>query len=81
LYSQANLPRHQTSAKPRWPAEPWEAVLVTAPPLPPPGDRYNCDLDHSGTTTAQDLVRLIDLLNGAGEFTSWLDETVPGACP
>lgn len=54
---------------------------VTAPPLPPPGDRYDCDLDHSGATTAQDLVRLIDLLNGAGEFTSWLDETVPDVCP
>jgi hypothetical protein len=44
---------------------------------------YSCDIDHSGTTTAADLVRLLDLLNGAGEFTRpWEGEDlIESGCP
>ncbi len=30
---------------------------------------YQCDIDQSGGIDAADILRLIDLLNGAGEFT------------
>jgi hypothetical protein len=29
---------------------------------------YSCDIDHSGDATSADILRLIDVLNGAGEF-------------
>jgi len=53
---------------------------VYSPPFPPPNDRFNCDLDHSGTITALDLARLVDLLTGAGQLDPWMDETVPDSC-
>jgi len=38
------------------------------------------DIDRSGTTNTQDLLRLVDLLNGAGEFSQWLARELP-PCP
>jgi len=38
------------------------------------------DINRSGITNAQDLLRLIDLLNGAGEFSQWLARELP-PCP
>lgn len=37
---------------------------------PPFGD-YSCDIDHSGGINGQDLVHLINVLNGAGPFDRW----------
>ena len=40
------------------------------------------DIDHSGTTNASDLTRLLDVLNGAGAFDPWLDQSSPPMpCP
>jgi len=46
---------------------------------------YRCDIDHNGTIAPTDLLREIDLLNGA-EFhsTPWLGTPKPtadGVCP
>lgn len=35
------------------------------------------DLDRSGQSTAADLLRLIDLLNGAGGYTTWNGASLP----
>lgn len=39
------------------------------------------DIDHSGTGTATDILRLIDLLNGAEQFTRWNETAKPSAAP
>jgi hypothetical protein len=40
-----------------------------------PHGEYSCDINRSGMVTADDLTRLIDLLNGGGPFTVWEGET------
>lgn len=43
---------------------------------------YSCDIDRSGQSGGSDLLRLIDLLNGAGAYAPWRERTVPLAhCP
>jgi len=44
---------------------------------------YRCDIDHSGVVTPADLLREIDVLNGADEFDVWLGTALPGPanCP
>lgn len=39
-----------------------------------------CDLDRSGRCAPGDMLRLIDLLNGADSFDVWLNRTLP-PCP
>ena len=41
---------------------------------------YSSDIDRSGVTTGSDILRLIDLLNGAGEFETWIARSLP-SCP
>lgn len=41
---------------------------------------YATDSNRSGVTTGADILRLIDLLNGAGDFDLWITRTLP-ACP
>jgi len=41
---------------------------------------YATDIDRSTVTNPSDILRLIDLLNGAGDFDVWLARTLP-ACP
>ncbi|MHC5108257.1 MAG: hypothetical protein ACYTHJ_00085 [Planctomycetota bacterium] len=43
----------------------------------------SCDTDRDGVCGPDDLLRLIDLLNGAEMFTPWLDTPLPGTgtCP
>lgn len=38
---------------------------------------YAIDIDRSGAASAGDLLRVVDLLNGAGEYESWLGRTLP----
>ena len=38
------------------------------------------DINHSGAANGQDILRLIDLLNGAGPFDAWVGRTLP-RCP
>ncbi len=44
---------------------------------------YSVDVDHSGTVTPADLLRLIDLLNGADSFDAWNGTLFPvnTSCP
>ncbi len=35
------------------------------------------DIDRSGETSGQDILRLIDLLNGASEFEVWITRSLP----
>ena len=48
----------------------------------PPLDQFNSDIDHSGQSSPADILRLIDLLNGADGYNSWLGTTRPdcGMC-
>ncbi|MCH8148081.1 MAG: hypothetical protein IH987_08840, partial [Planctomycetes bacterium] len=46
-------------------------VLPTALP------DHAVDINRSGVTSAQDILRLIDLLNGASEFDIWLTKSLP----
>ncbi|MCH8148556.1 MAG: hypothetical protein IH987_11265, partial [Planctomycetes bacterium] len=41
---------------------------------------YATDIDRSGQTLGTDILRLIDLLNGAGAFDSWITQSI-GASP
>jgi len=50
--------------------------LVPGRDLPP----YATDIDRSNETNASDILRLIDLLNGAGDFDAWLSRSLP-LCP
>lgn len=48
---------------------------------PAHGD-YTCDTDHSGLASFPDVLRLIDLLNGAGSFVVWNATTISSNdCP
>jgi hypothetical protein len=40
-------------------------------------------VDHSGVVNGQDIIAVIDLLNGAGAFEPWNGSALPdgGACP
>ena len=43
---------------------------------------YATDINRSGATNGYDILRLIDLLNGAGEFGVWITESLPASpCP
>lgn len=43
---------------------------------------YQLDMDHSGVTNALDLLRLLDLLNGAGTYSRMIGSPLPqGPCP
>ncbi len=44
-------------------------------------DEWRTDINRSGATSAEDLLRLIDLFNGAQSFAPWEHETVPSTCP
>ncbi len=49
-----------------------------------PAERlYRCDIDRSGRITPADLLREIDVLNGADPFDTWLHTLLPGPadCP
>ena len=41
---------------------------------------YATDINRSGVTNGQDILRLIDLLNGAGDFDPWIAQGLP-LCP
>ena len=41
---------------------------------------YASDINRSGLTTGQDILRVIDLLNGAGDFDVWIAAGLP-PCP
>lgn len=41
---------------------------------------YAVDVNRSGAVNAQDLLRVIDLLNGSNAFTAWLNAELP-ECP
>jgi len=47
----------------------------------PPCEIWRTDINRSGASNAQDILTLIDLLNGAGEFDVWLSQSVPSGCP
>ncbi len=43
---------------------------------------YSCDIDRSGLSGGSDLLRLIDLLNGAGDYAPWQGRMAsPVLCP
>ena len=43
---------------------------------------YSTDMDRSGMVTAEDLVQLMNILNGAGAFDPWLGAALPASpCP
>ncbi len=46
----------------------------------PPYSMWQCDVDRSGLCTAADILRLVDLLNGAEAYSAWLGEEV-SMCP
>lgn len=55
----------------------WISGLPGAPPLP-----LRTDIDRSNNLTTFDLIRLVDLLNGAGAFEPWRDaQSPPPPCP
>ena len=41
---------------------------------------YATDINRSTVTNGQDILRLIDLLNGADQFDPWIAKSLPG-CP
>lgn len=41
---------------------------------------WQCDIDHSSVCTPADILALINLLNGAGMFDIWMNDTLP-VCP
>ncbi|UCE62286.1 MAG: M4 family metallopeptidase [Phycisphaerales bacterium] len=50
----------------------------------PPYDKYSCDIDRSDVVNTADILRLIDLLNGAGAFLRGWNLESPydgGECP
>jgi len=44
-------------------------------------EMWQCDVNRSGGCTPDDLIRLIDLLNGCDESGSWYNATIWTACP
>lgn len=48
----------------------------------PPYGAYSCDINRSGTVTAEDVARLLDLLNGGNAFGLWNFSGLPAnTCP
>ena len=47
---------------------------------PTPCDEWQTDTNRSGVTNGQDILRLIDLLNGAGSYDVWITQGVPTDC-
>ncbi|MHC4696665.1 MAG: hypothetical protein ACYTFA_07990 [Planctomycetota bacterium] len=49
----------------------------------PAHGEYSCDIDHSGSSTGADVLRVLDLLSGAGEFTQAWDgvQLTTAGCP
>ena len=43
-------------------------------------DEWQTDINRSGVTGGQDIVRLIDLLNGADSYEVWITQSVPLDC-
>ena len=43
-------------------------------------EEWRCDIDRSGSCRPADILREIDLLNGAAAFDAWLGESLP-PCP
>lgn len=43
-------------------------------------DTYSCDVDHSDLCAPADILSVIDLMNGAGEFEPWLNATITLPC-
>ncbi len=58
------------------------SALINAINIPPAFQPpiYATDINRSGLTTALDILRLIDLLNGAGDFEPWITRSLP-PCP
>ena len=51
-------------------------------PFIAPFGLYSCDTNHSGAPSAEDLIRLMDLLSGGGDFSIWNQTSKPAsACP
>ena len=47
-----------------------------------PRPQHATDADRSGVTTTEDLVELLNLLNGAGAYDPWLNQALPQSpCP
>ena len=47
-----------------------------------PHGLYSTDMDHDGALEPPDLLLLIDLLNGGGEFSSWQSSPISSSsCP
>lgn len=44
-------------------------------------EEWQCDVDRSGAWAPADILRVIDLLNGAGEFEEWNERSLPGCSP
>ncbi len=49
--------------------------------LVPPLAIWQCDTDRSNSCQAADILGVIDLLNGADAFDSWLNKALPAPCP
>lgn len=48
----------------------------------PPWGFYSCDIDRDGWPAQADILRVIDLLNGAGEYEPWLNVCIDATgCP
>ena len=49
----------------------------------PPCEIWQQDINRSLSATTSDVLRVIDLVNGAGDFIVWNTKTLPGiaACP
>ena len=48
--------------------------------MTPPWGTASCDTDRSGICGPADILRVIDLLNGADVYDPWLGRTLP-VCP
>ncbi len=47
----------------------------------PPPEAYSQDIDQSGLATSADILRLIDVLQGAHAFDAWMDTPLPQCAP
>jgi hypothetical protein len=56
------------------------AIINNINGLPPTLRLTQCDIDRSVDCNAADILRLIDLLNGASAFDPWLGRSLP-PCP
>ncbi len=56
--------------------------LVSSLNSPGTSPEYSTDINRSGATNAQDILRVIDLLNGAGDFDAWSGKSMDrNLCP